>query len=555
MPLVDLKSNLSSIRFTGNRVVTSGGLNASDPSSKILNKSAALKKIPFPDDGSGQPFVRFPIDGTTTNPTIKKLYTTARTYIDFPIRGGGIDYNAQNQTFTVFSEIDKQRIKAFLESKPRGAAFIQKQIGLQLSNPNTQTGFGFYGGQVIAAIPSVLQNTKIYRSQNTLAQIGFSGTGLHANRNGVLPVNSGGLVLGAKYYSDIVGSERLLDAPAAQQKNRLLILNSLKMTAGSGFTLAGNLTNLNEINYLGISRNKGVLFDYLTGPGSVYGIGKTTIKRYDDTRKAGEDWSNSEQVKTWKSPVLTYDQIQAKARTGFSGSKVNFSGSRESIYSLNLGSYGGSDGINMETVSVIFGIDTDPWANTNLHRDMIKFGFECIDNNNPENSTFIRFRALLNGAISDNNGAQYSPVKYLGRGEEFFVYQGFTRNINFSFLVVAMSKDELFNMYEKLNYLVSQVYPDYSPSTKMMRAPMIRLTIGDYLYRQLGFIESINLTIENTTSWEINYDKSVDLAELPQMIGVNVSFKPIFNELPQRSTKGVNKTRIVSQTVQIGNQN
>ena len=84
---------------------------------------------------------------------------------------------------------------------------------------------------------------------------------------------------------------------------------------------------------------------------------------------------------------------------------------------------------------------------------------------------------------------------------------------------------------------------------------MIRLTIGDYLYRQLGFIESINLTIENTTSWEINYDKSKNLAELPKMIGVNVSFKPIFNELPQRSINGVNKTRIVSQTVKIGNQN
>jgi hypothetical protein len=72
-----------------------------------------------------------------------------------------------------------------------------------------------------------------------------------------------------------------------------------------------------------------------------------------------------------------------------------------------------------------------------------------------------------------------------------------------------------------------------------MRAPIVRVTIGDYLYRMPGFLESVNITVDNGSPWEINLDG--DSAQLPQVVDVAVTFKPILSELPRRSTFGAEK--------------
>jgi hypothetical protein len=72
-----------------------------------------------------------------------------------------------------------------------------------------------------------------------------------------------------------------------------------------------------------------------------------------------------------------------------------------------------------------------------------------------------------------------------------------------------------------------------------MRAPIIKLTIGDYLYRTPGFLESINITIEDDASWEIaslaGEKESRAVGELPHYLNVTVSFKPIMDILPRRA--------------------
>jgi hypothetical protein len=85
-------------------------------------------------------------------------------------------------------------------------------------------------------------------------------------------------------------------------------------------------------------------------------------------------------------------------------------------------------------------------------------------------------------------------------------------------------------MYKKLNYLISQVYPDYSQRNKIMRAPLIRLTIGDYFYRLPGLIESLSITVDDNSPWEIVSK------ELPMLIRVSCTFKPIHDFLPRRET-------------------
>jgi hypothetical protein len=70
-----------------------------------------------------------------------------------------------------------------------------------------------------------------------------------------------------------------------------------------------------------------------------------------------------------------------------------------------------------------------------------------------------------------------------------------------------------------------------------MRAPVVRVTIGDYLYRVPGFLENVNITIDNSYPWEVNLEKSQigDIAQLPQVMDIAVSFKPIMDILPRRS--------------------
>ena len=71
-----------------------------------------------------------------------------------------------------------------------------------------------------------------------------------------------------------------------------------------------------------------------------------------------------------------------------------------------------------------------------------------------------------------------------------------------------------------------------------MRGSVVRLTIGDYLYRVSGFLENVNISIDNTnTSWEIMLNpKETDVAQLPHVVTVQCNFKPIMDFLPRRET-------------------
>ena len=83
---------------------------------------------------------------------------------------------------------------------------------------------------------------------------------------------------------------------------------------------------------------------------------------------------------------------------------------------------------------------------------MIKFYIAVLDNDNPEKKTYIHFRAYVED-IQDSYSANWNSVNYPGRGEEFFKYGGFNRDIGFSFKVHVGSRVELFPTYQKLNYL------------------------------------------------------------------------------------------------------
>ena len=200
----------------------------------------------------------------------------------------------------------------------------------------------------------------------------------------------------------------------------------------------------------------------------------------------------------------------------------------------------GVDAVNALSPFYYNSTTTDPWtAGGSDTKDIIKFAFECIDNDDPANTVGLVFRAFLEGQIQDSNNASYNSFKYLGRGETFRTYQGFERSISFSFKVFAQSRQEMIPLYTKLNQLISQVYPDYSPTYNLMRGNVVRLTIGDYLYRVPGFLDNVNVTIDNSnTPWEIllNQFDDTDVRQLPHMVTVQCSFKPIMDILPRKES-------------------
>ena len=179
--------------------------------------------------------------------------------------------------------------------------------------------------------------------------------------------------------------------------------------------------------------------------------------------------------------------------------------------------------------------------------DLVKFRIAVINNDKADGTaTYIHFRAFID-SFSDNYGANWDSVKYVGRGEELYNYAGFTREVSMDFTVFAQSKAELIPMYKKLNYLASTLAPDYN-AAGFMRGNIVRLTMGGYLYEQPGIIKSLNYTIPMESTWEIaiNEDGASDqsVKELPHMIKVTgLTFTPIQEFLPAKADSLLDPTQ------------
>lgn len=509
--------------------------------SKLLKLTTDLKSLKF--DSNNEPYIQFPIGYTKSfekndniPQSITNFYLSNRTSLDFPLRGGNINFDLRTQTFTLASQIDKERIKKFLKDAPKGPLFIKKQIGLQLSNPKIETdsiisGLALFRGRT-SEFPNILENTRFYNNGiNTLEQVGVQGTGIHTVRHGVLPFNP--LVKG---YYDIVNRQNIDNNYTS---NRLVTLKLIKLS-----NTPNPETRVSAAN-LGISLGQGSLLQYIGGPDSVYGIGSTTIRRYDNTEEGTQrikDQIASGLLSAAYSNISkNYKEIQQASdelSTVKDGQQTYQTSEREKLY--GIGDPGnkafmlaGQDRLNLNTL-LYYNSSEAPWEVNQdqvYTKDIIKFVFEAIDNDNTSNSTAVFFRAFLSG-ISDNHQASINSFKYIGRGEDFYTYQGVSRTIGFSFKISPQSAEEQRPLYKKLNYLISQVYPDYSNTTKIMRAPLMKVTIGDYFYRLPGLLESINVSIDDNVPWEILSDSY--FKQLPHVINVQCSFKPIQSFLPRR---------------------
>jgi hypothetical protein len=166
------------------------------------------------------------------------------------------------------------------------------------------------------------------------------------------------------------------------------------------------------------------------------------------------------------------------------------------------------------------------------YNDLVTFNICPLNNNN-----WMTFRAFL-GSFSDNYSSTINSQQYVGRGENFYTYGGFSRKISLSWTVAALSKQELIPMYKRLSYLASNTAPIYNDG--FMQGPLVKLTVGGYLHEMPGYIESLNFEIGEDSTWEIQIgdkDGSIDrtVSELSHIIKVtSFNFIPIPNYLPQQ---------------------
>ena len=610
MPLIDLKTNLKSLKYGNDRP---GGGN------------------------SGQPYITNDIN----NPKNRLGFD------DGLVRGGAV--GALKASIN-----DTARIGKFLTDLPQGPLFIVKQVGLQLSNPKLEsrapkTGIGFIDRLATALNDKIgIGPTRIYNlGINTLAQIPVNAFGVHFNRHGLLPVQDDT----TKYLSVVQNNNQSTGTNSARiapnSTNRLLKYAAKLLPAAppksKPLGILDQILSLIPGGSFFVKPQQQTIDEYIGGPGSVYGIGKTFIKRYDYTSngvnkqqpqdkgkvnypsllgvsklyfaagtglfagifpdrdtaiKNGMDLSNptkapaqiNQTAVTYTNPsIKKYANLRKQVDSQSTGSIFGFNPFKNTNLGMGTGLLGSGDLYNGviqsytdKKISYNNGIDAPitisgswktknrevrvgsgrkdsinltpifstntgtigdkppiniPNADVQTINDLVKFRIQAIDSTDPNKSDWMIFRAYLT-QFSDSVDATWNDIKYVGRGDKFYVYDGFTRKINIGFKVAALSAVEMEPMYQKLNFLMGNLMPDYN--NNLMRGPLVKMTVGNWIDGQPGILNNISYTIPQDSPWEIGLGDKYLI--LPHVLEVSMTFTPIGSQ-----TQKVNKVSSKSQ--------
>ena len=397
MPLIDLKTNLKSLKYGNDRTNagssgqpyittdsdgnTNLSLGANNAAGDVL-RLIGVQKIPL------VPNLSVKLNESNVGKFVNQVLNTD----DF-IRGGAVG-SAQASINDAF------RIGAFLTDLPKGPIFLAKQVGLQLSNPKLEVkkgGAAFAGSLLKAAFSAspaqavgsvtggILGPTRIYNAGiNTLAQVPANAFGIHFSRHGLLPIQDE-----QTKYQNVV----TFNNESTNSKNNRLVelvdkfdLGDQQYEANPNFNLreakkknrqvnrtnrqANRQSNQNlkalSVKYSGtpyvpvkfkrqkLNIDNQVISAYPTGPGSTYGVGLTVIQRYsftEDKLKIEESLGNASDF-AGKSR-LTTSTINYSRALG-EKAKLSVSNAAKSInaYTGSMGPIPGSTGLGPIEIAV-----------------------------------------------------------------------------------------------------------------------------------------------------------------------------------------------------------
>ena len=508
MPLIDLKTDLKSLKFGFDR--PQGG-------------------------SSNQPYIQTPIpnDDKSGIPSTK----------DFLLRGG------LSAPINAAKDVSRLTQMFFDLKDPSGLLFTAKEN--LLSRTDVKTEASTTAGA-------------IYTPLSTLGQAASGFAGGHLNLLGLDP--TGLSDLGVPSYYDYITKK----INTGEEFNRLISLSDTsfeEVKLGNKLTLFPNGRKTSEPTFM----------EYGGGPGSILGIGKTSLKfATNPTLNSGKrTWEIGEIIgnyKTWdkfliegapsnpnkssgnpsiqdfRTEIITSTStimssapsyktgegknIEERINLGDPGKNVDSDGNIKNVYSYATG------GKLVDKINASGIYEAEIANHLNDKNDLVKFSIGVLQNNDSKNADFMHFRSFID-SFDDSYNADWGSTQYVGRGDKFHNYQGFNRSINMSFTVYAQSKAELIPMYEKLNFLASSLAPSYGEGG-FMQGNLVYLTLGGYLFKQLGIIKGLTYTVPQESTWEIGigdaggFDESVK--ELPHMIKVSgLSFTPIHDFLPRKA--------------------
>ena len=544
MPLVDLKTNLKSLRY-----------------------------------GNDQPF-----GGSSGQPYITSSIPENPSQIGNP---QGIDYLLRNGSLYVeTAQKDTSRILLLLTD-------TKSQIGENWRNKQKQLSL-----QSTWRFPLSVPVSQIYNQNQTLDQVEFKAGTFGPNRQ-ILRTDQGTVSLGAAssgpWYH--IYKQGGLSLPSLGYLNPLNYGNAYKVAdqaginrltnlyrskisvfGGTGAAIAGAATSV----LLGVSPGNtsipgsDLLLQAYYGGTDTYGgqvsiIPRTTFSTNKAKSFGGRGTTRlarllsggeGQKVITFDQDVLgtlTTDNFESSTFIYGSNTINTYRDFRQTIkdqlpkpFSEGLASTNyrsnpyqaitGSNGIKDVTADIITLTPLYTGSSVNNEdeqSDLIKFTISVVDNDDPSQRTWITFRAFID-SFGDSFNASWNEYKYVGRGESFYRYGGFGRSISLAFKAAVQSRQEQFPLYQKLNYLASLTAPDYSKNG-FMRGNLVYLTVGDWLVDVPGVLKGMSLGIPNESPWEIARDRvgarQNDIAQLPFVVEVSgFDFAPIHNFVPQKNS-------------------
>jgi hypothetical protein len=167
------------------------------------------------------------------------------------------------------------------------------------------------------------------------------------------------------------------------------------------------------------------------------------------------------------------------------------------------------------------------------NEEMIPFMFTIVT---PEAKETLHFWAYLD-SLSDNFNATWTGQKYVGRAESFYNYGGFERKASMGFKVAGQNYKELELYYTRLNKLASATAPTYGSGAIFMRGTYVILDIGSYFSKQPVLLNSVGITWDVATPWEIDGELQ-GLEEVPHMLTVALDMTVIHTFTPTVATTG-----------------
>jgi len=523
----------------------------------LIDLKTSLKSLKFGKDrpyggSSNQPYIQSPIpEGENSG-----VFQTGG--IDSVLRGGLL------APIKAAQDVSRLTQMFFDLKSPNGTLFTIKENLLSKTSVQTEASNGVNY--------TLGLNQGIYLPTSTIAQAGVGFTGTHLNLFGLNPAS------GVTKYEDVVLDNNKIEnnlgfksSPNPNPSNPFSILNIQKSTYSNRLLGFWDEKQKNT----SFTQN---LYSYPGGPGSTLGFGNTNIaiskQRTNVNTQLNGNFSENNKSLIYKSFYYSPEQIAAQPQNLSSPSKISEDFRKtlidsnkitDSSYVLSkspsylsknieqrnhLGDPGQQKnvfnyGIDATSLTALDKINALPMYDGEgpnpkyAINDLVKFRIAAINNDskNGKQAVYMHFRAFID-SFDDNFTATWNPVKYSGRGDTLYNYQGFERSVNMSFTVFAQSKAELIPMYRKLNYLASTLAPDYT-GAGFMRGNLVRLTLGGYLYEQPGFITSLTYSIPEESPWEIGIDENGNsdnsVKELPHMIKVTgLTFTPIHTFLPQK---------------------